>query len=312
MNKTASFFVCGLLSVLASACKQDPACSELGTCGGDLLGLWALDIYHSSCSEDLYDPPADQRLVKGDVQAARSPSIEPAFSDWCSLLITQAVDPIQKVPPRYFIESGKIGVAQVEYKADGTYSTGFARTGTSYFDFPSMCVRQFGAVDKPGATVCQQLQVHVRESGLGEGSYRNTECAPSAEDPGGCVCKYDVAEVGGGGGGQYRYLSSNEIMHLPNTPNFPEKATFCRNGDSLELTGSEGEYLFNIVGLRTLSLGKVNCADGIQGPAEIGPDCGSVCGVACAGCTDGVQGGMELGVDCGPVCNQDCPPPATP
>ena len=96
---------------------------------------------------------------------------------------------------------------------------------------------------------------------------------------------------------------------MPFTPNFPAKATYCNKGNSLQLTGSDGEYLFGLFGLRTLDLGKLNCADGVQGALEDGPDCGSICGTPCAGCDDMVQNGVEEGVDCGSACNSQCMPP---
>ncbi len=285
----------GLLMAFGTGCMQKPLCSELGECGGAVpLGSWALSPGHPSCSEDLYVPPTDPRLLGGEVASARSPVIEPAFFDWCNLLVTNNGTSIQAKAPRFFYESGPIGWANINYKPDGHYTLGVSRTGTYSLDFPELCMRQFGAVDgKPAVdangnevtgptNVCKQLEVPLRASGIGEGSYPNTTCEINPADPGGCICFFDVTETGGGSG-TYRLLDNHTIMHLPGS-NFPQKVTFCNKGGSLQLTGADGEYLFGQKGLRTMDLSSV-----------VDP------------CTNGQQDGMETGVDCGGTCAAACP-----
>jgi hypothetical protein len=70
----------------------------------------------------------------------------------------------------------------------------------------------------------------------------------------------------------------SDMTHLPGTQ-FPQDVTFCNEGSRLQLTGADGAYLFDRVGLRTLDLIKVtaNCADGVEGPGEDGVDCGPAC-----------------------------------
>lgn len=289
-----------LLTALAAGCAQKPLCPELGECGGAVpAGSWQLAPGFPSCTEDLYVPPTDPRLLGGEVASARSPVIEPAFFDWCNLLVTNAGASIQARPPRFFYESGPIGWANISYTPDadprtGHYTLGVSRTGTFSLDFPELCMRQFGAMDgKPavdangnevtGPTdVCKQLEVPLRASGIGEGSYPNTTCDRNPNDPGGCLCYFDVTETGGGSG-SYRMLDSRTIMHLPGS-NFPQKVTFCNKGDSLELTGADGEYLFGQKGLRTMRLAPAGdpCTNGVQDPGEGGVDCGGNCATACA------------------------------
>lgn len=279
---------CALIAGLAGGCKQSVLCEELGDCGGNApIGDWLLSPGHPSCSEDLYIPPTDTRLVMGDQVVARTPTPEPALFDWCLLLVTHA-DNILTKPPRFYYESGPIGAATVHYGADGRYSAGLTRTGTYTLDFPTMCMRAFGAKDITDATgavipVCKQLEEPLRASGIGEGSYPNTTCIPNKDDPGGCLCAFDVTETGGSAG-TYQVLEDGKtIMHLPGN-NFPMKATFCNKGGSLELTGADGDYLFGQRGLRTLDLAPfvANCTDGVQGAGEDGVDCGGACPTACA------------------------------
>jgi hypothetical protein len=255
---------------------QEPLCEELGDCGGPIpAGDWVLDQAHPSCSEDLYVPPNDTRLLGGEITPARQPTIEPALFDWCSLLVAGGGTQILLQPPRFFYESGPIGAAIVGYTPDpsnpstGTFHAGLTRTGEFTLDFPAVCMRAFGATDgRPAANpanptggpdpagppvdVCEQLQVPLANSGTGEGSYQNTDCFPNPKDPQGCLCTFEVTETGGPSG-TYRVLDDNTILHVSFT-GFPTKANYCNKGTSLELTGNEGEWLFGVRGLRTLEL----------------------------------------------------------
>jgi hypothetical protein len=287
-------------------CKQEPLCPELGTCGGDPAGGWHIAPGHPSCEEDLYDPQPDKRLTAGDVPPARQPPLDPAFTDWCGGLIAGSDDNIQDVGPVFYHESSPIGVANLTYVATspttGTYDFGTVYVGTYVLEFSATCMRQFGATDgKPPvgpdglpdptalpADICKQLEVPLRATGANTGAYFNTTCSPSTSDPGGCTCWFDNASQSGGGG-TYRLLDSSTILHTPFEPSFDSRATFCRQGDTLQLTGADGGYLFNRVGLRTLDL--------IVAPVA-----------PAASCTDGVQNQDETGVDCGGLTCPACPP----
>jgi hypothetical protein len=256
----------GLLAALATGCTQAPNCPALGDCGGDApVGDWVLAPGHPSCMEDLYIPPADPRLVQATIPSARDPLPEPAVYDWCTLLVTSGGQNIQLRPPRFFYESGQIGTADVRINADGTFTAGLTRTGTFVLDFPALCMREFGAQDNRQAydptksmavgeptNVCKQLELPLAQSGLGEGSYRNTRCEPNPADLAGCLCQFDVTETGGPGG-FWQQLDKNTLLFIPVT-SFPQKVTFCHKGANLQLTGADGDYLFGQKGLRTFDL----------------------------------------------------------
>jgi hypothetical protein len=259
--------LCGLFGALASGCAQKPLCPELSDCGGpDPIGSWVLAPGYPSCTEDLYLPPTDKRLTAATMPAAGHAPPEPAVYDWCDLLIASGGSPMRQLhQPGFFYESGQIGVAEVRIMMDGTYTTNITRTGTFVLDFPEICVRMFGATDNmpinptdpasPVGNVCKQLEPPIGESGLGEGSYRNTRCEPNPDEPGGCVCQFDVTETGGPGGFWQR-LNTNRLLFIPQT-NFPGEVTFCNRGTSLELTAADGDYLFGQKGLRTFNLKQV-------------------------------------------------------
>lgn len=255
-----------LLALGAAGCAQKPHCDELGSCGGqDPIGNWDLAPGYPSCMEDLYLPATDKRLTRPTVPAAGKPPPEPAVYDWCDLLVNGG----RPTPttagfygqPGFYYESGQVGQANLRIAADGTYTLGFARTGVFVLDFPAACVRQYGAMDNmsinptdPTAAlggVCEQLEPLVSNSGIGEGSYSNTTCKPNPQDPGGCLCRFDVSETGGPFGQWYR--AGNTLTFVMQT-NFPSQATFCNHGDSLDLTGSAGDYLFGVKGLRSFKM----------------------------------------------------------
>lgn len=71
------------------------------------------------------------------------------------------------------------------------------------------------------------------------------------QDPGGCLCQFEVSETGGPFGQWYR--AGTTLTFVLQT-NFPSKASFCNHGDTLDLTGADGEYLFGVKGLRTFKM----------------------------------------------------------
>jgi hypothetical protein len=327
--------------LLAIGCKQAVLCPVLDSCGGDPSGDWVLAPGNPSCSEDLYTPPVDPRLIAADLPPARTPPPEPALYDWCDFLVTSpqipmasAADPMPKPNtmnsivgrlPTFSFETFPIGSATIHYGANHSYVLSTTRTGEFSLDFPAYCMRAFGAVDTPfdpnappGSTgnVCQKLQDTLRaitraNLALAQQKYRNITCMLDPRDApseAGCLCGFEVQDIQESSGTVI--VSGSDMLHLPGN-NFPEDVSFCASGNTLQLTGGNGEYLFDRVGLRTLDLVKatVNCTDGLRGTGEDGVDCGPACPVLCGAinCTDMVQGPGEAGIDCGPNCPTACP-----
>jgi hypothetical protein len=321
---------------LTTSCKQAVLCPALDSCGGDLpVGDWTLDPGHPSCSEELYTPPVDPRLIQADLPAARTPPPEPALYDWCDFLVTgpniplaSATDPMPKPStqnsilvrlPTFSFETFPIGATTIHYDANHHYVMSTTRTGTFTLDFPAYCMRAFGAVDTtfdPAAlpastgTVCDKLQSALHFNAPPQ--YRSITCELDPNDipsQAGCLCGFNVSDRQESQGTVEAPVGGT-MLHLPGT-NFPESATYCLQGNQLELMGTNGEYLFDRVGLRTLDLVKVavNCTDHVQGPGEDGADCGPACPILCSAvdCTDGVTGPGEDGIDCGPNCPMPCP-----
>jgi hypothetical protein len=272
--------------LLTTGCKQQVLCPPLDSCGGSLVGDWRLANGHPSCSEEIYSPPADPRLgqVQGDLPAARTPPPEPALYDWCDLLVTGFGDIVHTPPLFYtggptgyqgtsnvaaYYVGGPIGAAILHYGADNTYTLSTTRTGTYTLDFPAVCMRSFGAkdgnpinpavdpvtmklIDPTPGNVCQQLEFSLRSRKLIK--YTNIGCVPDPNDPAatsGCICSYDLSDTQTNSGTYFP--SAGDVLHLPGD-NFPQNVSYCSQGDRLQLTGADGAYLFDRIGLRTLDL----------------------------------------------------------
>jgi hypothetical protein len=283
------------------------------------MGNWILGTNGEPCSEDLWVPPADPRLMQADLPAARTPFPEPALFDWCQLLVTgPAEDIVSRPPPFLYAESGPIGKATVSFSIDKEGRQRFgvvtARTGRFEIDYPAFCMRAFGATNKSpdmGGDVCQQLAVSLGKKGGRR--YHNIACQLQTDDPpdqAGCYCQFDLTDYQESSG-IFQQRSARTIRYLSGG-GFPQTTTFCHRDNSLQLTGNNGEYLFDRVGLRTLSMVKtdaINCDDGLAGIGEDGIDCGAACEFMCSviNCADGMQGPGEDGADCGRRCGVPCP-----
>ena len=208
------------------------------------------------------------------VPAARQPQPEPAYSDWCRGLVYKADATVANYP-LFFAESAPYGVARISYRDDGTYDIGFTRTGIYTLGFSAACMRQYGA-----QASCADLQAPLALSGANDGSFTNVLCAEGSE-AGSCDCTFELVAVSTDRG-VYTALG-NEIVHRTTSPaaGFPSTATFCQEGNSLELSGARSTFLYNKSGLRTISLQRVICDDGVQGPGETGVDCGQLCPTLC-------------------------------
>ncbi|HVU52589.1 MAG TPA: hypothetical protein VHL80_18040 [Polyangia bacterium] len=284
------------LAALSAGCKQDVLCPSLGACGGGApVGVnghtdatWVLAPGHPSCSEDLYVPAVDTRLaMQGGTLTTGMPAPEPAVFDWCVLLVTGpgAGQDIEVAEPRFYYGEGPIGFATLKFGMDGHFSSGITRTGTFILDFPAYCMRAFGAMpgpldptdpNSPVVDVCTRLQVPLRQRGVNTGAYQNSVCDANtpelraqlgldgAADPNGCLCRFDLDETGGPAG-TYVMEPDSTILDFPDSvnSNYPQRTTYCLQGDNLKLTGADGAYLFDQRGLRTLDLVRV-CHDNTE------------------------------------------------
>ncbi|HVY31611.1 MAG TPA: hypothetical protein VHB79_33980 [Polyangiaceae bacterium] len=252
---------------LTAGCKQEPECPALDSCGGpDPVGAWVLGPGYPSCEEDLFIPPTDLRLAQNNKTPAGTAPPEPANFDWCDQLVAGGGSMIQLKDPVFFYDSAPVASSSVKFSRDPmtgaqTFTASVTNTGVFYMDFPAACVRQYGATDgklinpdDPTAgtgNVCKQLEYPINQGGTNSGAYFNTVCDVNPNDPGGCLCHFDVKSTSGPAGD---WIRTGNTIEFITTNAVPSYVTFCNKGTELDLTGKNGDYLFGVKGLRTVKL----------------------------------------------------------
>src|SRR6185369_16613889 len=105
---------------------------------------------------------------------------------------------------------------------------------------------------------------------------------------GGCVCDYELLRITRVMGKWEAKDGTITFYDGTLAPRAPITASYCRGDATLELSEETGSGLFNVPGLRTLTLQPPTCTDGVLDAGEMGVDCGGECG-ACSTCDDGLQ-----------------------
>jgi hypothetical protein len=269
---------------VASGCSGGGAeggCGATPSCGGDLTGQWQVD---GVCQ---YLPPQpDQPLNYKDYVANTQsnmitpPQPQPTTSgNWCSWLDFQPPDAnvhdwtVKNVV--LWHEPAGFTSGQVSFTPDHKYDAELLFTTQSTTIFTPSCLQANGF-----APTCSKLQkmldAYYASAAMANG--QPTYRAPKGADPGagiqcaemtdgGCACDYTYAlQVSDNGSWVTNgaFLSQtteayayNGMRNQTNEPTGPTVSTFCASGDHLTLTGSTGNSLSGVVGLRTMSLRKM-------------------------------------------------------
>ena len=139
------------------------------------------------------------------------------------------------------------------------------------------------------ALTCKVTEIIMNREGTNE-TFKNVACVPDLSR-GGCNCGYDTAFANGDIG--VYTVSGNVITHHSQNPaDFPSKTTFCRNNDTLEISGFQNSYLFNKAPLRTFRLNRdtSGTAPPVMGDAGTG---GAAAGAPAATAGGGAGGDMS-------------------
>jgi hypothetical protein len=259
-------------------CSKGPVCKDLGSCGGNLVGIWAqrpaAEDTGKYCQEIIHKPPLDEYLRGQPTPVARMRLPESTNADWChNLVLTSDMTNALK-KNLYYWENLPYEGGLLTYEDNGDYSLDFGRTGRVSLYYSRTCLSQYGH-----DTNCAKLQQRLIEANDGAGEYDFFDCQDDAAK-GGCNCSFQVGEADAQSG--VFSISGGMVTHFSNTPitRFTP-ASYCVNGDTLELSGIDNSYLWDRPGLRTVEMVRVNCGDGRQGPGEGGVDCGGRCPNAC-------------------------------
>jgi hypothetical protein len=262
---------------LANGCTgggAESGCGEIEPCGGDPVGTWNVQ---SACqavpllayTTSPLDPP--QAMVQNP-KLAKPPPSGKASGDWCSDLVylppddanpEGSVTSVTLYHPPVQIKTGTILLT-----AAHTYQTSFASESPFTTHFATSCLIAHGA--NPS---CNTLGKKITEHFIDMGNVQSVVCctpdSPAGQcldDPrNGCDCSYYYRSVNADYGawqtsGDILYMFSPSIRMQPTI-----ETTFCARGDQLTLTGRDGQSLFNIMGLRTLTL-----ARGVEGDVDGG------------------------------------------
>ncbi|HVJ16963.1 MAG TPA: hypothetical protein VM686_16090 [Polyangiaceae bacterium] len=232
-----------------------PACG--GDCAGSPVGEWGF-VVATSCASLPSWPlgKADQacqyeftRLSDGSL------GVNAGFIDLTYLSMTR----------------GTLSIVD-----DGTYAIGVLYTTSTQLLHAADCRQTGGAIAS-----CDEIQEQVGALLAGEGYGRNHVCTEEAG--GGCLCTVDLTMVMGQAGTWLQTQDGKLLL----TPNFvapeappPEPTTYCASDTTLALGAELHLSSYAAIGVDVV-FQRVDCADGLQGDGEEGPDCGGVCLVDC-------------------------------
>lgn len=160
------------------------------------------------------------------------------------------------------------------FRSDGSYQNASLASGPVVLEYAPACL-----VTEQGTPTCEELELALYESGLGEGAYRDTMCSERAG--GGCTCSVHVELVGGSNGSWVMDTESRTVTF--NRPEgYPEprelSVGYCVTGAGLRFDAAIEAWFRGIAGE---TLRAVDCTDGARGPGEDGVDCGLICPNRC-------------------------------
>ena len=308
---SSTFWRAGLallsLPLLLAGCTTAPYCEPLRRCGGDMLAggvqnaqgvtesEW-VTLGPDSCTDQIQVPVVVVSLNQQPSRTAAGKGPGQATVDWCSSLKVNPNGSLQYLP---FFPVIPLENARLTFESDGTFLAHFVTAAPEHLGFSASCRAAQGV-----NWSCAELGRHISVAIRAEANVTNTLCYDDGD--GGCLCdqflRIFTGQPGtwGANDGIVTFYDGSGA-NLPGAP-----ADYCVKGDSLELTGHAGQQLFNRQGLRTLSLHRPSCSDGIQDGDEKGVDCGGACSTECGTCLDNLQNGDEEGVDCGGSCKDYC------
>jgi hypothetical protein len=216
------------------------------TCGGDLVGTWAV------AQKNL--PPA----VPG-------PSV-----DVC-LNLQLGRDGDTFTASTWIPNSGPERDVAIHFMPSGAFDVEDLRRGPTVVHYGASCL-----ASSVGTPTCDQLAAAIGVWGLDTGEFQHATCA--AASSGGCDCTLELSVVVGASGswsnGEGAVTFFNGISAVQTTTAYCVDTTGLRFDRDVEavLPGGSG-FTFQ----------PVDCADNKQGPLEDGVDCGWACPMLCVG-----------------------------
>lgn len=244
------------LSALAAlfaltACEPREVCGgELDACGGDLSGTWSVLV--DTCEDQTYLPYTELTFYDQPVDFAREDPPERTGADWCADLRympsgIQSIN-LNLLEPWIPVTSATITYTPEEGSTTrGTYEGSLSVSGQFTQYFSRACLTAHGA-----NPTCDELTAALNdrlENSSGFGSFSCTD-----GDDFGCDCSYDRFSVPALLGS---WSTRNGVVtHFDSFGKLPSQADYCANGDTLQLSGHNRQFLWDHTGLRELVLGR--------------------------------------------------------
>jgi hypothetical protein len=258
----------------ATGCKPVDACAETGpACGGDPVGVW---VENSVCQDPaLRDPIAakqsyrNQPIVPGGEQPPELTSM-----DWCSSLQYQGPNGIRAFAlPR---DTPAVQGAALSYNAAsagdhtrGNYAIQLTSSARGRITYSASCLQRFGYA--PGNCTnsgnATDFGKAFADYGSSLGGIKDTNCQDAGD--GGCTCTYlsesdaagiDLSGIWKADGHIITYFAGSGVL--------PAQVDFCVQGNQMTLWGHSRTSIFNFNGLRTMTLHRIVCGDGMIDSGE--------------------------------------------
>lgn len=255
----------GLGLAATSGCTGEGAdygCPDLPACGGDPTatgvqppGNWNV---HSWCQ---YVPPLTYTVgVPYEPQTwlsqgpTKTPPVSKSSGDWCqSIVFLPANSPgntsgQEKLTfPALDHTPGTITGATVNLNPTShNYNVAISTSSTTSGHFSPTCLTAFGA--NPS---CSDVETQLAMS-YGVPNYQDTVCTNASD--GGCDCSFEYLGTAADQG-TYQTVGDTLYFFSAFSDVTPVLATtYCATGGTLTITGKNGGSLFEVPGLRTLTL----------------------------------------------------------
>jgi hypothetical protein len=252
----------GVIGVIATAgCTSQgmtAGCKELATCGGNPVGMWNVGSICEADPQPSYMVPQ----ATPDQVAAQNPNLTPAQTssasgDWCYGLIYLPDSLAMGSPPLVALSlwhqaapfaGGGVNFHHNPPPVGDTYDVNLAFYIRDTAHFAQRCLQAYGATPK-----CSELQASMVQFFNNSPNYGDPVCT-DASNGDGCDCNYKFSSVGGDFGNWVVEQTSPPRLVLFSNSGGVFTGTFCVTGNSMQLSGFEGQGLFGQSGLHEMLL----------------------------------------------------------
>jgi len=256
LERSIGFAAAVALSVGLAACGgkgTEGTCTTYPACGGQPMGTWTLTTGCSNLVVMPYQQPSlPDQLMQPQTATVAPPQPMPTTSgDWCSQLVYEpSINP--SMPVRSVVlwhGPPTVHDGYVKMRPDGTYQAQIQFITLEHTFFPNACITKYERT----APTCEKL-------GIDLASYEQTQPGFMFDQPMnctgdssvGCDCSYHY-QVQSGAQGTWSVDPANpgSILFASTSSAIPYSASFCVNGQTLQLSGDDGTDLFGAQGVRS-------------------------------------------------------------